>query len=279
MVTVSVELPAVAILGAGSMTRAILGGLLHSGLDPASVTTTNRSSARAAELGALGVTARSEQDDPTANRAAVADAGIILIGVKPHQVTALLDDIGSAIQPGALVLSVAAGITTATMEQHLPESVHVIRSMPNTPALVGKAVTGLSAGSRSTEADLGTATALFETIGEVVVVPESQLDALSAISGSGPAYYFYFVEQLTRAAIARGFDPDAAERLAEGTFAGAAALLVTDGSGPIELRRRVTSPGGSTERAIAVFDEAGLADIVDRATAAALARAGEMASE
>lgn len=268
-----------AILGAGSMTRAILGGLLRSGLDPASITTTNRSKARAAELTALGVTARSGQDDPAANRTAVADAGIILIGVKPYQVTALLDDIGSAIRPGALVLSVAAGITTATMEQHLPESVRVIRSMPNTPALVGKAVTGLSAGSRSTEADLGTAAALFETVGEVVVVPESQLDALSAISGSGPAYYFYFVEQLTRAAIARGFSPEEAERLAEGTFAGAAELLATDDSGPIELRRRVTSPGGSTERAIAVFDEAGLADIVDRATAAALARAREMASE
>ncbi|MGK2853187.1 MAG: pyrroline-5-carboxylate reductase family protein, partial [Microbacteriaceae bacterium] len=99
------------------------------------------------------------------------------------------------------------------------------------------------------------------------------------ISGSGPAYYFYFVEQLTRAAIARGFSPEAAERLAEGTFAGAAELLVADGSGTTELRRRVTSPGGSTERAIAVFDAAGLGDIVDRATAAALARAREMASE
>lgn len=261
------------------MTGAILGGMLRDGLDPATVTTTNRSDEKAAALAELGVTALAEQSTPGANRTAVAGAGIVLLGVKPYQITALLDEIGDALAPGTLVVSVAAGITTATMEAHLPESVHVLRTMPNTPALVGKAVTGLAAGSRSTTSDLDTARTLFESVGEVLIVDEGELDALGTISGSGPAYVFYFVEQLTKAAVARGFSPEVAKRLAEGTLVGATELLVADGSEPAELRRRVTSPGGSTERAVAVFDEADLGGIIDRGTAAALARSKEMAGE
>ena len=112
----------------------------------------------------------------------------------------LLDEIADALEPGTIVVSVAAGVTVATFESLLPDSVAVIRTMPNTPAVVGRAVTGVSAGTRSSDADLALAVALFETVGEVLVVPESQLDALSTISGSGPAYVFLLIEEFTRTA-------------------------------------------------------------------------------
>jgi pyrroline-5-carboxylate reductase len=149
--------------------------------------------------------------------------------------------------------------------------------MPNTPAVVGRAVTGLAAGSRSKPADVALARSLFETVGTVLEVPESKIDALSTISGSGPAYVFYFIEELTRTAIDLGFTAEEAATMVNGTFLGAAELLVESGVDPAELRRRVTSPHGTTERAIAVMESAGLKDMFDRATAAALARAKELA--
>src|SRR5690606_436254 len=131
-----------------------------------------------------------------------------------------------------------------------------IRSMPNTPAVVGRAVTGLAAGSTADAAALRLARRLFETVGTVVEVPEAQIDALSTISGSGPAYFFLLVEEFTRAAVGKGFAEAEARVLAEQTFIGAAALLAASDDDPAELRRRVTSPGGTTERAIAVLQNA-----------------------
>jgi pyrroline-5-carboxylate reductase len=160
----------------------------------------------------------------------------------------------------------------------LPDSVSVVRAMPNTPAVVGKAVTGVSAGSRTDPEDLALVRTLFETVGEVVEVPESQLDALSTISGSGPAYVFLLIEALTEAAVQKGFTPAQAATLVNGTFLGAAELLVSSGEAPAELRRRVTSPNGTTERAIAVLAEADLPALFARATDAALARARALAA-
>jgi len=151
--------------------------------------------------------------------------------------------------------------------------------MPNTPATVGLGVTGLSAGSRASEHHKELARTLFETVGTVVEVDEDRIDALSAISGSGPAYVFYLVEQLQAAARARGFDEQEASVLVQGTFRGAVELLAASGVPPAELRRRVTSPNGTTERAVAVFDERRVGEIFDEATAAALARARELAAE
>ena len=151
-------------------------------------------------------------------------------------------------------MSVAAGVTVATFESLLPESVAVIRSMPNTPAVVGRAVTGVSAGTRSSDADLALAVSLFETVGQVLVVPEEQIDALSTISGSGPAYVFYLIEQLTAAAVDKGFTAEQAALMVQGTFRGASELLAASDEDPAELRRRVTSPKGTTERAIAVLE-------------------------
>jgi pyrroline-5-carboxylate reductase len=277
--TQNVTLPTIALLGAGSMGRAILTGLVAPGVTvEGGIRATNRSLARATELESLsGVTAYATEKDAAANRLAVDGAAIVLVAVKPAMVPDLLREIGASLSPGTIVVSVAAGVTIATFESLLPDTVSVVRSMPNTPAIVRKAVTGVSGGTRTQPEDLAIVRTLFETVGEVVEVPESQLDALSTISGSGPAYVFYLVEQLTQAAIGKGFTPEQAAQLVNGTFLGASDLLVTSGDDPSELRRRVTSPGGTTERAVTVLESAHLADLFARATDAALARAHELA--
>ncbi|NUU06976.1 pyrroline-5-carboxylate reductase [Leifsonia sp. C5G2] len=275
----NVNLPTIAMLGAGSMGRAILSGLLAPHVHAAGIRVTNRSEARAAELsGTPGVTTYATEKKADANRLAVDGAQLVIVAVKPAMVRDLLAEIVDSLAPGTIVVSVAAGVTTATMESLLPDTVSVVRAMPNTPAVVGKAVTGISAGSHTEEDDLALVRTLFETVGEVVQVPESQLDALSTISGSGPAYVFFLIEALTQAAIEKGFTPEQAATLVNGTFLGASELLVSSGEAPSELRRRVTSPNGTTERAIAVLADADLPALFARATDAALARARELAA-
>ncbi|MDT0140930.1 pyrroline-5-carboxylate reductase [Microbacterium sp. PRC9] len=272
-------LPPIAILGAGSMGGAIARGLSRSGLAAGGVTTTNRSLAKAAELdGLAGVASVALEADPAGNTDAAAAAGVVLVGVKPVMVPDLLREIAPALRPGTIVVSLAAGVTIATFEEILGDGVAVLRSMPNTPALVGRGVTGLAAGSRADAAAVATVRRLFETVGTVVEVPESEIDALSTISGSGPAYFFLLVEEFTKAAVAKGFAQPEARLMAEQTFIGAAALLEASGDDPAELRRRVTSPKGTTERAIAVLQDARLDDVFAEATGAALARAKELAA-
>ena len=272
-------LPPIAILGAGSMGGAIARGLSRSGLAAGGVTTTNRSLVRAAELDGLpGVTSVALETQPSGNTDAAAAAGVVLVGVKPAMVPDLLREIAPALRPGTIVVSLAAGVTIETFEQILGSDAVVLRSMPNTPALVGRGVTGLAAGSRADDAAVGTARRLFETVGAVVEVPESQIDALSTISGSGPAYFFLVVEEFTKAAIGKGFAEAEARLMAEQTFIGAAALLEASDHDPAELRRQVTSPKGTTERAVAVLQDAHLDDVFARATDAALARAKELAA-
>ncbi|WP_395244551.1 pyrroline-5-carboxylate reductase [Agromyces sp. MMS24-K17] len=273
-----VTLPEIAFLGAGSMARAILSGLLRPEVEVAGIRATNRSAEKAAQLEADGVVAFATEAHPDANRRAVAGAKLVVVAVKPAMVPDLLREVADALEPGTVVVSVAAGVTVATFESLLPEHVSVVRTMPNTPAVVGRAVTGVSAGTRSTDDDLALVTALFETVGEVLVVPEAKLDALSTVSGSGPAYVFLLIEQLTATAIDLGFTPEEAATMVQGTFRGASELLAHAGEEPAELRRRVTSPKGTTERAIAVLEEAQLKQTFDRATQAALARARELAA-
>lgn len=271
-------LPPIAILGAGSMGGAILQGLVRSGLAP-TVTVTNRTAAKAADLAALpGVTSLALEQDATANTAAAAAADIVLVGVKPVMVPDLLREIAPALRPGTIVVSLAAGVTIATFEEIVGGDVAIIRAMPNTPAVVGKAVTGIASGSTASAADMDLVRALFETCGVVIDVPEDQIDALSTISGSGPAYVYLLIEDLTEAARGKGFSDADARLMAEQTFIGAAALLDATGEDPAELRRRVTSPKGTTERAIAVLQGANLSGILSEATDAALARARELAA-
>ncbi|TFC45621.1 pyrroline-5-carboxylate reductase [Cryobacterium sp. TMT2-10] len=277
--TVPTTLPTITFLGAGSMARAVLTGLLKPEVTvTGGIRATNRSTAKAEELAGIdGVTAWATDVDPEANLKAIAGARIVIVAVKPPMVPDLLAEIADSLEPGTLVVSVAAGVTIATFEGLLPESVSVIRSMPNTPALVGKAVTGLSAGTRSTPTDLELARTLFGTVGDVLVVPEEKLDALSTISGSGPAYVFYLIEQLTATAVAKGFTPEEAAVMVNGTFHGATSLLAASALSPTELRRQVTSPSGTTERAVWELEKGGLKELFDRATDAALARARELA--
>ncbi len=272
------DLPSIAILGAGSMGGAILQGLVRSGRAPR-IVVTNRTAAKAADLeGLAGVTSLALEQDPAANTTAAAGADIVLIGVKPVMVPDLLREIAPALRPGAIVVSLAAGVTLATFASIVGDDVAVVRSMPNTPALVGKAVTGIAAGPAASVADVALVRELFETCGVVIELAEDQIDALGTISGSGPAYVFLLIEDLTEAARGKGFSDADARLMAEQTFVGAAALLDATREDPAELRRRVTSPKGTTERAIAVLQGANLAGIFAEATDAALARSRELAA-
>jgi len=213
--------------------------------------------------------------EPDGNVEALRDARLVVIGVKPAMVPDLLADIADDLEPDAIVVSIAAGVTIATMEALVPNP--VLRAMPNTPAVVRQAVTGLAAGTRVSPEQTAVARAFFETVGAVVEVPESRMDALSTVSGSGPAYVFLLIERLTEAARRLGFGEHDARLMVEQTFRGASELLAASDVDPAELRRRVTSPKGTTERAIAVLDEADLGGLFDRATAAALDRAQQLA--
>lgn len=270
------SLPSIAIIGAGAMGGAILKGLLDPSVSVrGGIRVTNRTAAKAALVAAEGVESIALESEPGGNLRAVRGAGIVLLGVKPAMIVDALRELAPALEPGALVISVAAGIPTAAMEEVVGNP--VLRAMPNTPAIVGKAVTGLAAGSRATAEQVALGSALFETVGTVVEVPESQIDALSTISGSGPAYVFLLIEEFTRTAVGLGFTAEQAAVLVQGTFAGSVELLAS-GTPPEQLRAQVTSPKGTTERAIAVLKDADLSALFDRATAAALARARELAA-
>jgi pyrroline-5-carboxylate reductase len=271
------RLPPITILGTGSMGGAILAGLTGPDVSvEGRITVTNRTVEKARPLSSAAVESFALAETPDANRLAVAGARLVLIGVKPAMVADLLREIADALEPDAIVISVAAGVTTSAMEALVPGV--VLRAMPNTPAVVSRGVTGLSAGTRATPADVALGRSLFETVGTVLEVPEDKIDALGTISGSGPAYVFYLIEELTRTAVGLGFSAEEAAIMVDGTFLGASELLVSSGVAPEELRRRVTSPHGTTERAISVLQSANLTGLFDRATTAALARTKELAA-
>lgn len=273
-------LPSLAFLGAGSMGGAILQGVVASGVPvDGGIIATNRTRAKADALASLpGVTSIALEENADGNTDAAAAARIVLVGVKPVMVPDLLREIAPMLREDAIVVSLAAGVTLDTFADALGAGVHSIRSMPNTPATVGRAVTGIAAGASATAEDMALVRALFETVGAVIEVPEAQIDPLSTVSGSGPAYVYLLIEELTKAASGMGFSDADARLMAEQTFIGAAALLEASGEDPAELRRRVTSPKGTTERAVAVMQDAQLGDMFARATAAALARAKELAA-
>ena len=274
------SLPALAFLGAGSMGGAILRGVVASGIRvDGGITATNRTAEKAAAFSELeGVTSIALSDTPDGNTEAAAQARIVLVGVKPAMVPDLLREIAPTLADDAIVVSLAAGVTLQTFADNLGAEVRVIRSMPNTPSTVGKGMTGLAAGAAATPDDVALVHRLFQTVGAVVEVPESQIDALSTISGSGPAYVYLLIEELTKAAVGMGFSVADARLMVEQTFIGATALLDASGEEPSELRRRVTSPKGTTERAVAVLQDAHLDRTFAKAADAALARARELAA-
>ena len=278
----------IAILGLGSM-----GGAIHRGLiaalgeqDPPVMVTTNSaaSAAKAAELPHTSAAAVSE--NPEANREAASGADTVILAVKPWMIHDLIGEISDVLRPGTAVISVAAGVTVESMQRLLPEGVIALRAMPNTPSHIGAGVTGVAAAEsfeggqlpEPVEAALADAEAIFARVGAVVTVPESQIDALSAVSGSGPAYLFWFVEEFIAAADRLGFDRETAKVLAQNTVVGAAKLLESTGEDAAALRRKVTSPNGTTEQAVTRLQAGGIPELFDTALGAAITRARELAA-
>ena len=267
----------IAILGTGSMGKAILSGLLAAGTSPSNIRVTTKSQASAdAITSSHEIQAAALDSDSTANSSTAKDAELVILAVKPVMILETLKEVSAVLKPNCLVVSVAAGITTAAMEQQLSGNAAVVRAMPNTPSVVGLGVTGISKGSKVSDEQLDLAVKLFSSVGKVLVVDESKIDALSTISGSGPAYVFYFAEKLIAAAKSLGFSEQEASLMVKETFLGSATLLATSSSSPVELRQQVTSPNGTTMQATGRFDEADLEKVFIEATEAALARAKEL---
>ncbi len=262
------------------MGTAILDGLIASGMEAASISISTNTAASSLKIANKhGVATFCLEEDTSNNLAAVEGADVIIVATKPYLVTEVLEGLVEPHLKGdALIISVAAGITTDAMQAALPLGNPVVRAMPNTPAIVGRAMTGIALGSRATSENKELAEQLFATVGKTIVVEEGRIDALSTISGSGPAYVFFLVEEFVKAAQHHGFTAEEANLLVNETFLGATELLVASGKDPAELRRQVTSPNGTTMQAIARMQAANLDQMFIEATDAALARAKEIAA-
>ncbi len=268
----------VCFLGTGSMGSAVLRGLIDSGHPVELISATTKSEESAVSLRAMGVSALSVEQSPDANALLSGDADVVVLGVKPYQIVDVLTEIAEELPKNSVVISMAGGIELKTMAAALPQHKNLIRSMPNTPAMVGQAVTGLAPHSTASANALDAAQWLFSSVGEVVKVEEQQINALSAISGSGPAWIYFIIEQWEKVAISKGFTQEQAETLVRSTLFGSAALLADSGEEPSVLRKNVTSPGGTTERIIATLDEANLEKLFSSALDAAVNRANEIAA-
>ncbi len=269
-----------AFIGTGNMNGAILRGILAGGFDPRSITATVRGSEKAERLASdTGVGTLATSEDETANQQAVAAADIVFVGVKPVGIQDACRDIAPSLPEHAVVVSVAAAVTIAMIEEALPQGQSVVRAMPNTPMTVGKGVVALAGGSSSSEADLEAVSALLSGSGMVRVVSEDQLDAVSAVSGSGPAYAFYLAEAMAAAGEELGLEAGLARDLARATVAGAGVMLDEPGANPSALRTAVTSPGGTTQAALEGFDAAGVRAGIGSGVKAASERAAQIARE
>lgn len=262
----------IAILGAGVMGETLLAAILGSGRAAADLVISEKREERAAEL------REKYAVEVTGNAEAVAGADVVLLVVKPQDVPSLLAEIAPSVRTGATVVSLAAGIRIETLEAALPDGVAVVRAMPNTPALVGEGMFGISPGSSCTDDQLAAVTALLEAGGKVAAVPEAQQDAVTAVSGSGPAYVFYLAEAMIAGGIEAGLDEATARILAAQTLVGSAKLLAESDDTAEELRRRVTSPNGTTAAAIQTFDDHGVKAALTAGVLAAAARSAELSA-
>jgi pyrroline-5-carboxylate reductase len=262
----------VAILGAGKMGEALLSGMVRAGRPASDLVVTTHGEVRAGVLrDRYGV----ETSD---NKTAVKSAGTIVIAVKPQDMGALLDEISSLLSVDQLVVSVAAGITTSFIERRVPVDVPVIRVMSNTPVLVDEAMSAISAGSHATEVHLEHAENLLKPVGPTLRVPESQQDAVTALSGSGPAYFFYLVEAMIDAGILLGLPRSVAHQLIVQTAIGSAVMLRDSGESPQALREAVMSPAGTTIAAIREMEDHKVRAAFLAALEAARDRSRELAS-
>ncbi|PTT64376.1 pyrroline-5-carboxylate reductase [Arthrobacter sp. HMWF013] len=271
----------IAFLGCGSMNEAILSGLVKAGTDPADIVATVRRAERAEELAVRhhGITAIAGEEEPDNNKQAAKGSAVVILGVKPVGIQELAREISGSLSPTTIVVSVAAAVSLAQLEAALPAGQPVIRSMPNTPAKLGRGVISVSPGTHCTPEQLQQAKDVFRGAGTVVEVPEEQVDAVSAISGSGPAYAFYLAEAMAAAGVELGLDAELSVLLARETVAGAGLMLAEPGADPAALRKAVTSPKGTTEAAIATFNEQGLPAIIAAGARAATERAAEITKQ
>lgn len=272
----SQSLPRTAMIGVGSMGGAILAGLRGERIERPIAVTTHSEASAARFADADDVVAVSLEADPQANRKAVAGVGLVILAVKPKMISETVREIAGAIAPGTVVVSVAAGVPCAAIEAELPGA-QVVRAMPNTPASIGRGVTGIAGGASASRDAVEMVRTLFAAVGSALVVREGQIDAVTAVSGSGPAYLFLYAEEMTAAAERLGFTREQAEVLALGTITGSAEFMRVSGEDPAQLRRGVTSPKGTTERALEVLREADLGELFDRALAANIRRSQELA--
>lgn len=263
---------ALAILGVGVMGSTLLAGLLRSGMAADELVITGRDEMRTRALGEQhGVRV-------SGNDCAVRDCDTVVLTVKPQDMSTLLGQIRDELRPGALVVSLAAGITTAYLEERLPEGTAVVRVMPNTPALVDEGMAAISPGRHCDEGHLAQAEALLRSCGKVVRIPEKHQDAATAISGSGPAYIFYVVEAMIEAGVLLGMPRATATELVAQTVYGAATMLLRTGEHPTVLREQVSSPGGTTMSALRELDDHKVRAAFLTAMEAAARRSAELAS-
>lgn len=260
-----------AIIGAGALGETVLSGLVRAGWSGDDLVGTVRRPERSDEL------SRRYGIRFTDNRTAVRDAETVLIAVKPQDIVAVLDEIAPVINPNAVVASLAAGVATDVIEGHLPAGTAVVRIMENTPARVDEGMATLSGGRHASEDQTGHIAKLLAATGHVSVVPERYQDAVTAISGTGPAYLFFVVDSMIEAGVHLGLPRDTATELAVQTMYGSAKLLRETGEHPAVLRERVTSPGGTTAAAIRVLEDHKVRAAFLGAMAAARDRSQELA--
>lgn len=269
-----------AFLGTGSMNGAILRGVLAGGTEKGAVRATTRSASSAEKLrDETGVTVFAGEEDAEANRTAVKGADVVLLGVKPYAILDLAREIAPALDPGTVVVSVAAGVTLDALQKALPQGQPVVRSMPNTPSSVGRGVLSVTPGEHASRERLDAVKDVLAAVGTVVEVPENLIRAVTGVSGSGPAYVFYLAEAMQHAGEQLGLDAETARVLAKETVSGAGVLLAPDDADPAALRKAVTSPGGTTEQAITTFDEKGLREIIAAGAEASATKGDQMEKE
>jgi pyrroline-5-carboxylate reductase len=264
----------IAILGAGRIGESLIAGLLSSGWRaPSEVSATARRAERVAEL-----RERYGVDATLSNHDAAAGASLVVIAVKPQDIEGLLGEIGTLILPEQTVLSVAAAIPTSRIESRLASRVPVVRAMPNTPSTVHEGIAGLSAGAHAGDENLDLAEEALSHLGGVVRVPETALDAITAVSGSGPAYFALLAEAMIEAGILLGLSREISTQLVVQTMFGTAKQLRDEKMHPVELREMVTSPGGTTIAAIRELEMAGVRAAFLNAIQAAMVRSRELAA-
>jgi len=263
-----------AFIGAGNMAEAIISGLINThAVYAGSIAVFDINKER------LDYIAQKYKVQKTgSNFDAVKDADIVILAVKPQNLSGLEKNLMP--DTGKIIISILAGTPATKLEKFFgPAYVRVVRVMPNTPALVGKGMSAVAGGTHATPDDVEITKFIFEKLGKVIVTKESMLDLVTGVSGSGPAYVFYFAQALRDAAIELGMEPDQAYMLAKQTIYGSAELMVQSADSPEELRRKVTSKGGTTERGIGVLEESGFKTIILKTVRAAMERSKELSSD